>query len=255
MEKVGAVWLRLTKTSILLGDSVVAEGLVVPPYPMEEVQILLDTKVVGKGKVGAIGDFRVEFTPTEEGKFVVMAVVAGMKSNAVTIEVKPRPPVLPSPVPVPPLPALPVPVEWKPIGDRLDLQIFKLGEIEDLITSTSTGHPVSKLDTITTTATEYQKVVEWVVGETFSGIFAIRGGELQEISLTSDNPSKTKWRVRLYKHKPEKWVTLFEGISAVTVTIPYRSNLLDANDKVLVEAMSTDGTSITPSAMISGREY
>jgi hypothetical protein len=262
MERVGTVWLRLSKTSIVLGESVVAEGTVFPPQPMEEVQILLDTKVVARGKVGALGDYRVEFTPTEEGKFVVMAVVAGIKSNAVTIEVKPRPPVPPPPVPAPPPPPapappipVPVPVEWKPIGDRLDLQIFRLGEIRDLITFAFTGHPVSKVDTITTTATTYQKVVEWVVGETYSGIFTIRGGELQEISLTSDNLSKTKWRVRVYKAKPDKWVTLFEGISAVPVTIPYRSNLLDSNDRVLVEAMSTDGTSITVSAMISGREY
>ena len=103
--------------------------------------------------------------------------------------------------------------------------------------------PISRVDRLATNdAVNYQEVVEWTVA-------AGKEGDLHEISVFSDDFSKTQ--LRLFIASVLQWADRVIGTS---LSIPYRANRLPAGAQVLLEARSTDGTLVTVDGSISGAE-
>ncbi|MBW2674251.1 MAG: hypothetical protein JRD89_12695 [Deltaproteobacteria bacterium] len=90
--------------------------------------------------------------------------------------------------------------------------------------------------------TEYQTVVSWQVSEN-------RLGMLREISMVSDNYTKTRFRLTIADERQ------FEDLEIQTsLTLPYPNLILPSEAVVLLEAKSSDGTSITVDGSITGKE-
>jgi hypothetical protein len=104
------------------------------------------------------------------------------------------------------------------------------------------GVPVSRVDRLATNSPAYQEVVSWVVA-------AGREGDLHEVSLFSTDFARTQFRLTIAG--VQQWTDVLVGTS---LSIPYRSNRLQAGDQVLLEARSTDGTLVTVDGSISGAE-
>jgi hypothetical protein len=104
------------------------------------------------------------------------------------------------------------------------------------------GVPISRVDRLVTNSLSYQEAVSWVVA-------VGREGDLHEISLFSSDFTKTQFRLTIAGVL--QWTDVVIGTS---LSIPYRSNRLQAGDQVLLEARSTDGTLVTVDGSISGAE-
>ena len=105
------------------------------------------------------------------------------------------------------------------------------------------GTPIAKLDRYTGTDTSYQTVVSWTVttGKT---------GELKEVSMITDQYAKTQFKLTV------AGVEQFEDkVITAPLTLPFTENKLLSGSEVLLEAKSTDGTSINTDGSITGREY
>lgn len=109
------------------------------------------------------------------------------------------------------------------------------------------GKPVIRIDRYSGASTTYQKVVSWRVGE----LWGLKHGRLDEISLVSDNYTKTRFRLRLMES------LAFDELQIQSATtLPIRSpNELPYNAEVVVECRSTDGSSIAVNASITGVEF
>lgn len=105
------------------------------------------------------------------------------------------------------------------------------------------GRAISRVGSLTATALTYATVATWTVT---SG----RSGRLAEISLDSTNFSKTNWQLTI--GGVQQW-TAFNPRSSLA--IPFRDNQLPPDAIVLLEAASTDGTSITAYGSIAGQEF
>ncbi len=103
------------------------------------------------------------------------------------------------------------------------------------------GRPISKLDRVTTTSQTYVDVIEWEIP-------ARHSGELFEVSMASDNFTKTQFRLVLANE--EQWTDKYL-ISALTQ--PFRGNRLAELMKVVIQAQSSDGTEITAYGAIAGK--
>jgi hypothetical protein len=106
---------------------------------------------------------------------------------------------------------------------------------------TALGTPVSKLDSITTSATTYQTVVEWEVPQQFTG-------ELFEVTMSSTDYAHTRFRLVLANL--EQWT---DQELPSSLTQPFRGNKLSETQKVQIQAKSSDGTSITVYGAIAGK--
>lgn len=105
-----------------------------------------------------------------------------------------------------------------------------------------TEYPAGANDHVTTTSTSYQTVASWTVTST-------RTGKLVDISMLSTNYSKTKWQLTI------GGVVQFTGLvidGALTKT--YNDLSLAGGAVVLLEAASSDGSSITADGSITGKE-
>ncbi|MFC1935914.1 hypothetical protein ACFLX9_04085 [Chloroflexota bacterium] len=110
-------------------------------------------------------------------------------------------------------------------------------------TGLAEGVPISRVDRLATNDNvSYQQVVEWTVA-------AGSEGDLHEISLFSDDFSKTQFRLTIAG--VQQWTDRVVGTS---LSIPYRANRLPAGAQVLLQARSTDGTLVTVDGSISGAE-
>lgn len=110
-------------------------------------------------------------------------------------------------------------------------------------TGLAEGLPISRVDRLATSdAVNYQEVVEWTVA-------VGNEGDLHEVSLFSDDFSKTRFRLTIAG--AQQWADRVVGTS---LSIPYRANRLPAGAQVLLEARSTDGTLVTVDGSISGAE-
>lgn len=89
---------------------------------------------------------------------------------------------------------------------------------------------------------DYQTVVSWTVS---TG----RKGDLREVSMISDNYTKTHFKLTIAGTVQFEDVTIQAPLS-----LPFRENELNAGDVVLLECKSTDGTSIVVDGSICGRE-
>ena len=110
-------------------------------------------------------------------------------------------------------------------------------------TGLAEGVPVSRVDRLATNdAVNYLQVVEWTVA-------AGNEGDLHEVSMFSDDFSKTQFRLTIAG--VQQWADVQVGTS---LSIPYRANRLPAGAQVILEARSTDGTLVTLDGSISGAE-
>lgn len=74
-------------------------------------------------------------------------------------------------------------------------------------------------------------------------------GDLHEISLQSDNDAKTRWRITI---AGVNQAVPTDRTLATPITWPWRDTILPGPTQVMIEVMSTDGTSITVDASITG---
>ena len=106
------------------------------------------------------------------------------------------------------------------------------------------GQPISRLGSLTTTATTYSTVATWTVA---SG----RNGALFEVALDTNNFALTNWQLTIAG--VQQWTA--QTIRS-TLAIPYSAkNQLAQGAVVTLAAASTDGTSITAYGHISGKEF
>jgi len=104
------------------------------------------------------------------------------------------------------------------------------------------GTPIAKVDRYSGGDTTYKTVVSWTVSEG-------KIGTLKEVSMVTDNYSKTHFRLTI------AGVKQFEDkIIQAPLTLPFPENDLEAGSEVVLECKSTDGTSITVDGSITGRE-
>lgn len=105
------------------------------------------------------------------------------------------------------------------------------------------GQGIARTGSLTATATTYATVATWTVGSN-------RSGNLREVSLDTDNFAKTNWQLTI------GGVQQFTAqVFRSPLTLPFPENLLPAAAVVLLEAASTDGTSVTAKGSISGGEW
>ena len=110
-------------------------------------------------------------------------------------------------------------------------------------TGLAEGVPISRVDRrATNDNVNYQQVVEWTVA-------VGKEGDLHEISMFSDDFSKTQFRLTIAG--VQQWTDKVIGTS---LSIPYRANRLLEGAQVLLEARSTDGILVTVDGSISGAE-
>ena len=113
-----------------------------------------------------------------------------------------------------------------------------------------TGRSISKVGSgSASVAGSYTSIATWQIS-------AGRFGALREVSLDSDNFAKTQWQLVLPGIRD---VTLGEGwidkVFRSPLTIPFPETNIPATEWVNVLAGSTDGTTITAYASISGKEW
>lgn len=106
------------------------------------------------------------------------------------------------------------------------------------------GQPISRAASLTTTLTTYSDVLTWRVSPN-------RSGALAEVSLDSNNLVLTNWRLLIADN--EQW-TNFNPRRALSIPFPPR-NQLPEQATVVLQAASTDGTSIIAYGSIVGKEY
>lgn len=106
------------------------------------------------------------------------------------------------------------------------------------------GTPIAKLDGYSGTEQTYQTVVSWTVSEDARG-------ELKEISMISDNHPKTEFKLTIAGTEQFTDQTI-----PAPLTLPFPANRdLAPGEAVVLEARSTDGTSIIVDGSITGAEY
>jgi len=106
------------------------------------------------------------------------------------------------------------------------------------------GTPIAKVDRYSGTDTDYQTVVAWTV--TTGKI-----GDLKEVSMVSNNYTKTHFRLVIAEVAQFADKTIQAPLS-----LPFPEGTWDLKpaDVVVLEAKSSDGTSITVDGSITGAE-
>ena len=98
--------------------------------------------------------------------------------------------------------------------------------------------PMLRSKKLTTTSQTYVKVLKLSIG---------KPSRLHRIEVLSDNDAKTKWKISINPTTYEE----FEATTPKKFSFPHTTNL-EVGDEILIEARSTDGTSITLDAHITG---
>lgn len=141
------------------------------------------------------------------------------------------------------------------MGAPPNLAITKLTEtIEKLslkVDGLGKNKPAEKLvglvDRYSGTDKSYQKVVSWIVGQTWEK----ERGRLDEVSMNSDNYTKTRFRLTV------EGKIFFRDLQLQSaLTLPFgHPNELRRGEEVKIECKSSDGTAIVVTATITGREF
>ena len=105
------------------------------------------------------------------------------------------------------------------------------------------GRPIARVGSLTTVAATYGTVATWTVA---TG----RSGRLTEISLDSNNLAKTNWQLTI---GGVQQFTAFNPRSPLS--IPFRDNQLPPGAIALLEAASTDATSVVTYGSIAAQEF
>ena len=104
------------------------------------------------------------------------------------------------------------------------------------------GIPVVKINRYSGNDTEWTELVRWDIPMGFTG-------DLHEISLLSDQDSKTRYRLvigNIDQHLPTDRQT------STPLEMPWRRTVIPGGTSVYVEVVSPDGTTITVDGMITG---
>ncbi|OFW65463.1 MAG: hypothetical protein A2Y74_01520 [Actinobacteria bacterium RBG_13_63_9] len=113
---------------------------------------------------------------------------------------------------------------------------------EQVPETAATETPITQLGRYTGTAVTYQTVASWTVTST-------KSGALREIAVESSSYTKTYFKVTI------GGITQFEDkITQGPLSLPYPDVKLAGAAVVAVLAKSTDGTSVTVDATITGKE-
>jgi hypothetical protein len=177
----------------------------------------------------------------------MLAVLRGIATRLGVTEI-----VVPPPAPAPPvsiyLTLLPPEVraeileqielhpEWAPA-----IQIVNVPD-KPIIVQPSAGFPIAKVNRYSGTDTEYQTVVEWTLPSD-------RKGLLDEVSMVSDSYTKTRFKLTIAGD------VKFEGITLqAPLTLVWRNAEVEPTKTVLLEAKSSDGSSINVDGSVTGRE-
>lgn len=116
--------------------------------------------------------------------------------------------------------------------------------ITEYYISQDTAVPIAKLDRYSGTDQTYKTVVSWTIT---SG----KRGTLKEVSMITDNYTKTQFKLTI------AGTVQFENKylqSPLTLPFP-EDSVLQAEEVVLLQCKSTDGTSIVVDGSITGGEY
>lgn len=113
---------------------------------------------------------------------------------------------------------------------------------EQVPETAATETAITALGRYSGTATTYQTVASWTVT-------AGKSGALRELAMESSSYTKTYFKVTIAS------VTQFEDkVVQAPFALAYPEVKLEAGAVVTVQAKSTDGTSITVDALITGKE-
>lgn len=104
------------------------------------------------------------------------------------------------------------------------------------------GQPVAKWDKFTGGDQDWRELIRWDVP---LGYIA----DLHELSILSDNDTKTRYRVWL-ANIDQQWPT--DRVTTTPLTLPFRDTKVPGGTSVYIEVRSTDGTSINVEASLSG---
>lgn len=133
-----------------------------------------------------------------------------------------------------PLPSMPmVPVPPDPIATR-----------EAEIRQNIFGIPIVRVNQYIGSDTDWVEVIRWDVSPT-------RTGDLHEISILSDDDSKTRYRIFIGgfdQGLPE------DRDTSTPLDMPWQRTVLPPETSIVVQIRSTDGTEITVDAMLTGSE-
>lgn len=104
------------------------------------------------------------------------------------------------------------------------------------------GAPVLRWNRLTSVTKDWRELLRWTIPVGFTG-------DLHEISLKSNNDTKTRWRVVIANRDQD--VPTDRQLST-PVTFPWNRGVLPGGTAVWVDFLSVDGTSITVDGTITG---
>lgn len=104
------------------------------------------------------------------------------------------------------------------------------------------GTPVLKWNRLTISKTEWQELVRWDIPIGYTG-------DLRELALRSSNDEKTRWRVVL--GNVDQDIPSDKQLTTPTA-FPWRHTVIPGGTSCFVEVLSSDGTSFTVDASITG---
>lgn len=104
------------------------------------------------------------------------------------------------------------------------------------------GQPVTKVNRVSTSSQEWQELIRWDLPAGYIG-------DLHELSVLSDNDTKTRYRVWL-ANVNQQWP--LDRLTTTPLTLPFRETKIPGNTSVYIEILSTDATAINVEASLSG---
>jgi len=104
------------------------------------------------------------------------------------------------------------------------------------------GFPIVRWTRYVSAEQEWRELISWVVPFGYVG-------DLHEISLVSDNDAKTRYRITIAEMDMQ---IPTDRTLATPVDFKWRDSLLPGPATIMVEVRSTDGTSITVDAELTG---
>lgn len=122
------------------------------------------------------------------------------------------------------------------------VQVAVTVELEPIVPEPATEVAAGDVDRYSGSAITYQEVAKWTVT-------AEKTGELKEVSMITDEPAKTLWKLVIGA------TTVFEDVTIQSpLTLPFFDLKLAAETVVTLSCKSSDGTAIVADGSIVGKE-
>lgn len=103
------------------------------------------------------------------------------------------------------------------------------------------GQPVAKWNKFSGTDQDWRELIRWDVPVGYIG-------DLHELSILSDNDTKTRYRVWL-ANVDQQWPT--DRVTTTPLDLPFRDTKVPGGTTIYIEVRSTDGTSINVEASLT----